>query len=245
MLTSVVDLLDIRGEAEAWAAAAHHLLELTGASGAVGMEVMLDDRAAARVSIAIPIRLDDEFPIAPDSQAAFVARSPGVVVSEDLTTESRFVAGAVLTRCGIRSSVSARCPLGDGSTGVLGAYWTRPGACAGVDVVELELLVRVAGSVVAREREHRRLDVGARRDALTGLWNRAAAFDQLASELESRSDTSVLVLDLDGFKAVNDAHGHRAGDAALAQVARRIERSVPPGNLVARLGGDEFLIALR
>ncbi|MEY3715977.1 MAG: hypothetical protein RL155_852, partial [Actinomycetota bacterium] len=51
---------------------------------------------------------------------------------------------------------------------------------------------------------------------------------------------SVLILDLDGFKSVNDTQGHGVGDQLLKQVARRFERVIPHGSLLARLGGDEF-----
>lgn len=78
----------------------------------------------------------------------------------------------------------------------------------------------------------------ARTDELTGLANRRrflAEFDEF-----SKSPGSLLILDLDGFKPVNDRLGHEAGDQLLVQVARRFERVIPRGALLARLGGDEF-----
>jgi diguanylate cyclase (GGDEF)-like protein len=78
----------------------------------------------------------------------------------------------------------------------------------------------------------------ARTDELTGLANRR----RFISEFESFQGKvgSLLILDLDGFKPVNDRLGHEVGDQLLMQVAKRFERVVPRGSLLARLGGDEF-----
>ena len=77
-------------------------------------------------------------------------------------------------------------------------------------------------------------------DALTGLPNRAALMQQLAQR-SALDGTTVLFIDLDGFKEVNDALGHESGDGVLRDVARRIAADVPVGVSVGRLGGDEFL----
>jgi diguanylate cyclase (GGDEF)-like protein len=78
----------------------------------------------------------------------------------------------------------------------------------------------------------------ARTDELTGLANRRKFMSDFAEFCEGEG--SVLILDLDGFKPVNDQHGHDVGDQLLIQVARRFERVIPNGSLLARLGGDEF-----
>jgi cyclic di-GMP phosphodiesterase Gmr len=77
-------------------------------------------------------------------------------------------------------------------------------------------------------------------DELTGLANRSGLRDHLARM--SGSGASVVFCDLNGFKAVNDAHGHDVGDAVLVQVARRLQRTVRGEDFVARIGGDEFVI---
>jgi diguanylate cyclase (GGDEF)-like protein/PAS domain S-box-containing protein len=85
-------------------------------------------------------------------------------------------------------------------------------------------------------------------DPLTGLANRALFRDRLAHALArlSRSTRSiaVLMLDLDGFKAINDSMGHDAGDEALKEIAARISGAARPGDTVGRLGGDEFTVLL-
>lgn len=86
----------------------------------------------------------------------------------------------------------------------------------------------------------------ARHDPLTGLPNRrrlVEIYNGMAREKLAR-EAALLYLDLDGFKAVNDAHGHSHGDDLLRQVAGRIQNCLPPLARVARLGGDEFAVLL-
>ncbi|TFV62774.1 UNVERIFIED_ORG: diguanylate cyclase [Bacillus sp. AZ43] len=95
--------------------------------------------------------------------------------------------------------------------------------------------------VTARRRRERELERMAYTDHLTGLPNRAALFRELAAPGAGRC---LLVLDLDGFKAVNDVAGHEAGDQLLVEVARRLNTVVREGDLIARLGGDEFAVVV-
>jgi diguanylate cyclase (GGDEF)-like protein len=86
------------------------------------------------------------------------------------------------------------------------------------------------------------------KDSLTGLWNRRYLDTRIAEEVarahRAQSSLSVFGVDLDGFKQVNDRHGHEAGDRVLARVAERLLGSVRPTDVVARLGGDEFVVLL-
>ena len=96
-----------------------------------------------------------------------------------------------------------------------------------------------------RKERERKLLHRASHDELTGLPNRAQLLDRLSDALAVATDPAevmVLFCDLDGFKAINDTHGHAAGDAVLAMVAKRLRDLVRTGDLVGRLGGDEFVI---
>ncbi|MCM5679313.1 GGDEF domain-containing protein [Schlegelella sp. S2-27] len=104
----------------------------------------------------------------------------------------------------------------------------------------------LAGLVIARLIARiRRLSVS---DVLTGAANRRRLEDVLGAEMARRRRTgrplSLAVLDIDHFKHVNDAHGHAAGDAALAATAALMRRLSRTGDLVARLGGEEFCVVL-
>jgi diguanylate cyclase (GGDEF)-like protein len=114
-----------------------------------------------------------------------------------------------------------------------------------VEEAELEVRLR-AGRRIAELEE--RLRVSALNDPLTGLWNRRAirAFLDRASARARRENTStgVVVIDLDRFKAINDAHGHPVGDQVLREVAKRMRMCVRSYDALARDGGEEFLLVL-
>jgi diguanylate cyclase (GGDEF)-like protein len=100
----------------------------------------------------------------------------------------------------------------------------------------------------AREALQDELAHQASHDALTGLANRAQTLRHLSSTLEREQHTTtrtgLLFIDLDGFKAVNDTHGHAAGDEMLREVARRLSSILRPTDSVGRLGGDEFVVTI-
>ena len=114
-----------------------------------------------------------------------------------------------------------------------------------------ELLQYVATQVataIARKRLYERLERMARHDELTGLLNRAFLQDRIDSALararRNGSRFSLLFLDLDKFKKVNDEFGHSVGDRLLQAVAERLQRCVRAADSVARIGGDEFVLLL-
>ncbi|MDQ6874927.1 MAG: bifunctional diguanylate cyclase/phosphodiesterase [Actinomycetota bacterium] len=130
---------------------------------------------------------------------------------------------------------------------------------------DLQLLQTVtAHAEVIRNNAHllEQLRYDAQHDGLTGLANRSLFLSRLQDRLASCADSTsteglladnadpagveaaVLLLDLDRFKEVNDTLGHHIGDLLLCQVADRLKKALPPGEVVARLGGDEFAVLL-
>ena len=99
--------------------------------------------------------------------------------------------------------------------------------------------------VTARVEAEERLARQATQDSLTGLSNRSHLFDRLTAALDAARQGSqalgVLFVDLDGFKAVNDTHGHAVGDSVLVQVAERLRAALRSCDVLCRNGGDEFV----
>lgn len=103
------------------------------------------------------------------------------------------------------------------------------------------LVIALAGALFFISRQQgqiARLELEARHDPLTGLPNRRG----LAYEWEAMPrERALILIDLVGFKAVNDTHGHIVGDVLLRKVAERLAAAMPPGGILARWGGDEFV----
>lgn len=105
-----------------------------------------------------------------------------------------------------------------------------------------------ARDVTARMQITQALAERATRDALTGVYNREAfltAVDRCVAHATEAEPVALVFLDLDGFKSVNDAHGHAVGDAVLRMVAERLSSGVRRDDVVGRIGGDEFTVLLR
>jgi diguanylate cyclase (GGDEF)-like protein/PAS domain S-box-containing protein len=144
--------------------------------------------------------------------------------------EAKPFESAVLTRDKRRRLVDWRSSIVRGDDGEVEGF-----LLSGIDITDR----------VAAEQEARYL---ARHDPLTGLGNRYSLFDQFAGAIararRHRKMLAVLFVDLDGFKRVNDDHGHATGDEVLAEAGRRIAACVRASDSVTRFGGDEFVVLL-
>lgn len=117
------------------------------------------------------------------------------------------------------------------------------------DSGEVDYYMGVFSDISNQEEIKKHLHKLAYYDELTGLPNRTLMYDRLFLELvHSKRDASMLAIlfvDLDGFKVINDSHGHYAGDQFLGEVAQRLASCVREGDTLSRMGGDEFVALLR
>ncbi|GAB7039123.1 MULTISPECIES: GGDEF domain-containing protein [Catenuloplanes] len=134
---------------------------------------------------------------------------------------------------------------------VLAIEWLRdmpidvPIIIGGCTILFLLVIARLEGVVRLLASTLRAAENLASTDQLTGLANRRRFHDRWQAALGTPAGpTALLYIDLDGFKPVNDTHGHDTGDTVLTAVAQRIGGVVRSGDIVARLGGDEFAVIL-
>jgi diguanylate cyclase (GGDEF)-like protein len=129
---------------------------------------------------------------------------------------------------------------------VFGAHHERGELFSTADRDAVRLISAIVGSALERQWQQERLDALAFSDTLTGLPNRALLADRLqqliADSRRNHESFALHLLNLDGFKHVNDTAGHADGDDVLRQAAQRLEAALRVSDSVARLGGDEFII---
>ncbi|MHA6288103.1 GGDEF domain-containing response regulator [Maricaulis sp. CAU 1757] len=114
-----------------------------------------------------------------------------------------------------------------------------------VNMTELRARLRAASRLVRMQKQFRRM---AETDSLTGTANRRAFMQYLEVQVDRAgkegSDLSVIMVDLDHFKTINDTHGHAAGDAVLIETVTTVQRCLRERDLLGRLGGEEFAVVL-
>lgn len=158
---------------------------------------------------------------------------------EDVPPGYEFLAG------GIHSLSVQPLVVGGTVTGLLITADSRPVAHDPALTSAMELLAGQTAATLAMVSTMQRLSHQANHDSLTGLSNRRALVEALQADLATGAPSALVLMDLDGFKSVNDQYGHAAGDALLAAVGRRLTACARAGDLVCRLGGDEFAVLVR
>ena len=216
------------------------------AVSATATSVMLPDADGVLTVVAGSYTIGDPVPVTMPSGIAY---SEGRVVTVASREEAPEINPDLLEYMrGARFESIIAVPLSDGGTplGVVASSFARrrdfePAA------TELQVaLARQATQALERIRLQEALTQLALHDQLTGLANRTLLKDLLSEGMQSAEDTegslAVIFLDLDGFKRVNDALGHAAGDAVLQEVGFRLRGVVRQGDSIGRFGGDEFVV---
>jgi diguanylate cyclase (GGDEF)-like protein len=157
---------------------------------------------------------------------------------------------AACRKVGLRSMLVVPLRHDEQTVGVLKVMSAKVAAFTEQDVQLLGLMSELIGAAMyhAVKFETNDLYYRATHDALTSLANRALFFDRLRQQMahagRRQCKVGILNIDMDGLKAINDSFGHRAGDAAICEVASRISAELREDDLAARLGGDEFGVIL-
>ncbi len=179
----------------------------------------------------------------------------GVAVSvPDLAKDRQFPTfGPRAAEAGLRAVFTFPLRHGDERLGALDLYRTTPGRLTPRSMESAQTLADVVAAYLLNARARAELQAYYSRshersthDPLTGLPNRILLVERIRHATVRARRTgkmaAVLFADLDGFKLVNDTHGHHAGDQLLVAVARRLTDVLRPGDTLARLAGDEFVI---
>jgi diguanylate cyclase (GGDEF)-like protein len=190
-----------------------------------------------------------------DRQIAFCAHAimqpDQPMIVEDLAADLRFADNPlVINPPHVRFYAGA--PIVDPDNNALGTIAVIDSSPRSFSPEQRAALVDLSSLVMAALQGRRRAVQLARlamTDHLTGIANRARFEQVLRVEFRQAERSghtfSVLLVDLDGFKSVNDTHGHSAGDEVLCAIAKRLEQLVRQGDTCARLGGDEFGLVIR
>ncbi len=176
------------------------------------------------------------------------------VAVPDLRDEQRFPGyTARALELGVRAVFTFPLRHGDHQLGALDLYRDTPGGLSEEAMTTAQTLADVAAAYLINAQAREDLEDSSQRsrelalhDGLTGLPNRTLMLERLHHAFERTRRTgkvsAVIFVDLDGFKGVNDTHGHSVGDQLLVAVAMRLRRVLRPPDTVARMHGDEFVI---
>ncbi len=168
--------------------------------------------------------------------------------SADIVTDPRMKDPSIAAGTGLHAALDFAVTSGARRIGVL-SFSSRSLRTPDERLLQaLAVIGSQVGQFLDRKRAERALRESAYSDPLTGLANRTSlgpALEQAVERARRRNARlAAMFVDLDGFKLVNDLHGHQAGDRFLVEIARRLRSALRASDLVARLGGDEFFVVL-
>ena len=174
------------------------------------------------------------------------AFTSGACVLSNDRPETRHQLSALVRAEGIRGFVCLPLISRAGKLGVIYFYRSYRDDFEPAEIELLTTFAHLAASAIENARLYARLESEARTDTLTGLYNRRV-FDQRLEQEQRRARRynkpyALLMLDIDHFKRVNDEYGHPAGDAVLAELARRMALQVRDVDTLVRYGGEEFAV---
>lgn len=227
--------------------------ELVGATGAV-VELVEDDEMVYRAvsglaAGSLGLRLQRA-----GSLSGLCVENSELLICADSETDTRVDVEAC-RRLGLRSMIVVPLPYGGQTIGVLKVMAPDTDAFHPVDGSILQLMAGLIGASVVHARVHESVNAKAEEfaylathDHMTDLPNRALAFDRMrflqARRRRLGGEYGLVMVDIDGFKRINDTYGHDVGDSVIKGAARRLTAAVREVDLPARLGGDEFVVVV-
>ncbi|HEX3616908.1 MAG TPA: sensor domain-containing diguanylate cyclase [Solirubrobacteraceae bacterium] len=242
-LVDALGLLDRVGD-PALTALARLAQAITGA-GAAAVHVFDADFQHRIAGVGAPLVAHP----APDSMCRLVIEDGERIITADAAADVRFEYSSFVKDPVAPVRFYASMPLHSDGGIVVGTLCTFDSEVRELNeeqIARLEDVAQLACSHLEQIRIASELGKQATLDALTGAVNRLTFEDRLAQALARRrrrgTPVVVALLDLDDFKAINDTHGHRCGDAALQWVARRLHDCMRSEDTVGRIGGDEFAV---
>lgn len=222
----------------------HRAKLITNADGAsielIEKKELVYSAASGMAERFLGLRLDME-----DSLSGECIEMRVPLISNDIEIDHR-VNKAACRQIGLNSMIVVPLICMNNVVGVLKVLSSKAGHFNDEDIKVLELMSGLIAAEMfnAMKNGESELFHKATHDSLTGISNRSLFYDKLRQKLSQASrkqeEFGIISLDMDGLKEINDNYGHRAGDAAIKEVALRISSTLRETDIVSRLGGDEF-----
>ena len=178
--------------------------------------------------------------------SGWVARNRRTLINGD--PRVTFEAAGLTGELALNSAIVCPLQYNDTFIGCLGLYHVEPNHYNEDHRRLLERIAEQAGAVIHNSIVFEQTQEDSLTDPLTGLPNRRSMFVHLSRELARaerlKSEVAIIVMDVDGFKTINDTYGHNVGDYALREVAGALQGALRPYDLCVRYAGDEFIVVI-